>query len=847
MKKTFVVLIIAFLLVIEIFAVAPPKPGLGSSAIQRYSNIKKIVSKDSLNNLNSPSLRKVPVPKFDWKGNIKLIIIPMEFNDVKFNVSDPVADIRDKVFNMANNLSLANFYNKSSYGQTTISEAIITDVVTSTHDIDYYYGDSNGPVLAQDALQLAYTTDADFKTICDDPSGNAISVIDTNGDGAVRGADVGSSGVIPDKVFYIVIHAGPAGESNGGSNIWSHQWELSSGSAYTVGNTQFYTYLTVGELNLKDSTGNVVGSPVPILCHELGHHLGASDFYDNSSTSYQGVGRWSIMSGGVWQGYYIGGNSSVDTTFWGVDFDGYHKWLFGWLDPVELNNISTTEIELLSLSDLSLTDASSRSKMLYKYTLNSEGTEYYLFENRSNSDYDAKLFNTKPIDNGMLIYHFDENVKFSGEEVYLDNFVYHYNDTTHPACWLVRADNNANSYWDENDLYPITTNDSFTPSSTPSSYSYFSDNAPIIKNIARGVSNITFSIDNSKNFIAGVARTPLDPNSVSIITRPNFKIKTGSLITGNLRSTQEVIALSFEQVGRVYIENVDFSALAPSEYTIEVSATDTSDTVHTEAAWIYSENLIYSRLVVARDNTFEEFSLHSPQNYIISENNIDLSEATVHKDYELIPTENIEIVPHAAGKKGVYIRNGDKYELLRSITSINKTTELIVLTDNELPKINQIDEDVFEITDKYSGVKDITIKDENNKYYSAILKSDRLYLEETPEKEFLITVLDFAGNKSVARFLPKKAGERFTSVNVFPCPADSFVEFELTLNVPTSKLLKIYDNSGRLIYKQRLMAGNDHFIWDLTDRRGNPVANGVYHYEIEAGSAAARGKLVVLR
>ncbi|PLX19787.1 MAG: hypothetical protein C0601_01090 [Candidatus Muiribacterium halophilum] len=257
--------------------------------------------------------------------------------------------------------------------------------------------------------------------------------------------------------------------------------------------------------------------------------------------------------------------------------------------------------------------------------------------------------------------------------------------------------------------------------------------------------------------------------------------------------------------------------------------------------------MIYSRLVVARDNTFEEFSLHSPQNYIISENNIDLSEATVHKDYELIPTGNIEIVPHAAGKKGVYIRNGDKYELLRSITSINKTTELIVLTDNELPKINQIDEDVFEITDKYSGVKDITIKDENNKYYSAILKSDRLYLEETPEKEFLITVLDFAGNKSVARFLPKKAGERFTSVNVFPCPADSFVEFELTLNVPTSKLLKIYDNSGRLIYKQRLMAGNDHFIWDLTDRRGNPVANGVYHYEIEAGSAAARGKLVVLR
>ncbi|MDH4232841.1 MAG: M6 family metalloprotease domain-containing protein, partial [Nitrospirota bacterium] len=103
-----------------------------------------------------------------------------------------------------------------------------------------------------------------------------------------------------DSLF--VIHAGRGGENSGNSNdIWSHKWATSynvdTGSKNALNNTVYVrTYSTEPEYwyALHDMT-------IGVYAHEYGHILGLPDLYDTDYTS-QGVGRWSLMAGGSWNG-----------------------------------------------------------------------------------------------------------------------------------------------------------------------------------------------------------------------------------------------------------------------------------------------------------------------------------------------------------------------------------------------------------------------------------------------------------------------------------------------------------------------------------------------------------------
>jgi len=112
---------------------------------------------------------------------------------------------------------------------------------------------------------------------------------------------------------------------------------------------------------------------------------------------------------------------------------------------------------------------------------------------------------------------------------------------------------------------------------------------------------------------------------------------------------------------------------------------------------------------------------------------------------------------------------------------------------------------------------------------------------------------DNAGNvKKASAIFYAPGSVQINSINVFPNPAASFAQIKYTLDsVPTNVALRIYDVNGRLIYRIDGPATvNGTIIWDLNDKRGNSVANGLYYYKLIVsgnGESERFGKIAVLR
>ncbi|MFA7578252.1 MAG: hypothetical protein WC002_09330, partial [Candidatus Muiribacteriota bacterium] len=277
MKKNLLFFIL-FIFVCHVFSLAPPHPQMGAAGIDSFLQKKAFFENNTFGNLNnlmnfSPGLNSSPIRTAlpVWEGEIKLIVIPLQFSDVTFtNETELYDNIDNNIFSMTNENSLANFYFKSSFGKVTVVPAIITDVVTSEKPMSYYgladdYSSPNRPQwgspdeIAKDALSLAYEIDEDFKTIVDNPASNAISIIDLNGDGMITGIE--SLPTPPDKVFVMVIHAGGAQEVNKGikERIWSHQWVIN-----ICNNTDVFTGKG-NDPNYTLSKSKIIGESVSVF------------------------------------------------------------------------------------------------------------------------------------------------------------------------------------------------------------------------------------------------------------------------------------------------------------------------------------------------------------------------------------------------------------------------------------------------------------------------------------------------------------------------------------------------------------------------------------------------------
>jgi len=873
------ILILIYVFSFTIYSIPPPRE-LTKESIEKYNELRKIMSiksktTKSLNANYSPALNKAPVPRFNWNGTVKLIVIPMQFTDVTFSEATPEqtkSKIRDGLFGAGEN-SLASFYNASSYRKMNVEELIITDIVTSAHEMSYYgnaLDDSAGGTLPVEALNLAYTNDADFRIIADNPQNYG------NGDEYIHGVEALNMGKTLndiDNIFLMIIHAGGAQENTGSnSDIWSHQWIINGNLenpygenkelpseyifGYKVGNSTFYSYSTFAEFNTNE------GSPISIACHEFAHQLGASDFY--GATSDHGTGRWSLMDSGVWNGYYA---KQPITEWWGSDFDGYHKELFGWIEAVEMNTLpnDTNEITVKSISDLSNLNDSNK---IYKFIVNDDKSEYFLFYVKEKTHYDRFLFLSDTEESGLSILHIDENIKYTDDKIYLDNTSFYdenYNNN-HMAAWLVRANNNVSSTSGRKDLFPYdplfeNKTQDFTPSSSPSSYGYYSLNAPIIKDISRNSANsdISFKFINKKTWTVSLASNPFDSKFIHLYARPNYNPLNDSVeIILDFNSTNYNIPLKSQKT-TFSVPKADISTsitkyilwsgeqrlseLPEGSFNIVVNEYNSSGSVvnTVNSTSDFSSNSI-PFYTISKNIENNGFSLNSPSNMLYTEE-------IIQKTSELEPLYVIkgfsEEIPQITYKNSdfVFLVQQEGVWKNQEIKTTNFTAG--IFKDLEKPQITIINPREFKVNDKYSGVKDVIAYGISGKSYNILENNKNYFISKAPEEDILIEATDYSSNKT-STFL-KKAPSSFTSIDIYPVPADLFLNIKYNITSVSNVNIDILDVNGKKIQSIKDPTGSGFYSWDMTDKRGNNVSNGVYYIRLFNGNEEIIKKAVVIK
>ncbi len=192
----------------------------------------------------------------------------------------------------------------------------------------------------------------------------------------------------------IIVHAGSGTEFSGSANdIWSHSWTLSSPRSRDGVWIDQYVIQPEYWLAPGDMT-------VGVFAHEMGHgfwNLPDLYDYDTGVAASQGIGNWSLMGGGSWNGpaTLAGNKSNGASPAWP---DAWSRIQMGFTSPQLLTADGTVTFPQAYNNPGTST--------VFKIKNDQQGPqEFFLLENRQRTlnTYDQYL----PGD-GLLIWHIDE-------------------------------------------------------------------------------------------------------------------------------------------------------------------------------------------------------------------------------------------------------------------------------------------------------------------------------------------------------------------------------------------------------------------------------------------------------
>lgn len=392
-------------------------------------------------------------------GDRKVLVILMEYTDLAM-VNDSAAF--NHLFNSLHYSvdgaqgSVRDFYTDVSYGQLNL----VSDVIgpfKSKYERSYYGGndrngdDSHPEVLFEEAIKHA----AELVTLKD---------YDSDHDGYL------------DNVH--IIFAGH-GEEAGASDdaIWSH--EALFYRPYEIQGVKIDRYSCAPEL--RGNKGNGISRIGP-HCHEIGHALGAMDYYDTDYSSdgeFYGTGDWDVMAGGSWN------NDGISP----ADFNPYVKaYDFGWITPKPLPS-----------GDVTITP-SCYDPNNYYILQSSDSEDLYLVENRNRDKWGAGVPGK-----GLLFFHIHPDIAKVGNQI---------NSSAPQKCYIVcassrnqRPGTSPNSYGDiDSDGCPYpgrSGNKDFGQTSIPAAFFWDTDECGIeINNITEG-SNGAIHLTNNSIYLEG--------------------------------------------------------------------------------------------------------------------------------------------------------------------------------------------------------------------------------------------------------------------------------------------------------------------------------------------------------
>ena len=331
---------------------------------------------------------------FPHTGSPKALVILVEFQDVKFKTSDPVATfthylkgadgeaapkannayVTNVTKGMVNHGSVSQYFNDMSKGQFTPQFDIVGPVTVSNNSA--YYGGNFGN-----------STDTNFAKMIAEACKNVSNTVnfadyDQNNDGYV------------DLVY--IIYAGYSESFSGNSSdcLWpksgtNNFYEPGTNNLLMLDGKQICRYGINNELNATPSDwidGKPLLNGIGLFCHEFSHTMGLPDLYPTVETSRvdnQNPEYWDLMDGGE---YTYNGYFPTPYSPWEMD-------VMGWTTPIELGD----EAKQVSLNSY----ASDRTA----YKINGENNEYLLIQNIQTDGWWGGI--TKAFKTGMLVWRID--------------------------------------------------------------------------------------------------------------------------------------------------------------------------------------------------------------------------------------------------------------------------------------------------------------------------------------------------------------------------------------------------------------------------------------------------------
>jgi immune inhibitor A len=371
-------------------------------------------------------------PELTPSGNLNALLILVQFSDKAKQVT---ATSFDHLVFSDSAATVKDYYKQVSYSTldiVTVNLPSSIGWVTAPQTYAYYVNGQNGfGSYPQNAQRLVEDVVNAVSSVVD------FSKYDNDHDGYV------------DALF--IAHAGPGAEFTGSNNdIWSHSW-----TTYTPllhNGVYVYHYAMAPEywLTPGDMTCGV-------YCHELGHALfGLPDLYDTDYSS-EGLGDWSLMAGGSWNGATgMGESPSLP--------DAWCRYQMGFVTPTNLtSNVAGKQIR----------DAELNNVVYRLWTNGYVSNEYFLLENREKVGYDRYLPGS-----GLLIYHVDESVTTENEDEWYPGHTTsgHYLVALEQADGLFDLEKDVNR-GDSGDPYPGSSeNRNFSPLTVPGSRDYYGNN-----------------------------------------------------------------------------------------------------------------------------------------------------------------------------------------------------------------------------------------------------------------------------------------------------------------------------------------------------------------------------------
>lgn len=551
-------------------------------------------------------------------GTRRMLIILMSYQNLPFVKSK--SDY-EKLFNEEGYSedhaqgSVRDFYLASSYGQLELTSDIYGPY-TASRNMEFYGGNSgmnNGPdANAYGLFEEAITNVAREADL---------SLYDGDGDGFI------------DNVH--IIFAGYGEEAGASSNaIWSH--EATFYRPYEIQGLKIDRYSCAPEL--RGNSGNGISRIGP-HCHEIGHALGAMDYYDtdySTNGEFLGTGKWDVMASGSWN------NEGITP----ADFNPYVKaYDFGWIRP-----------GALPLGDVTIQPSSSGAENYY-ILKSAEYGDYYLLENRIKGNREDGLPGE-----GLLLFHIHSDIANAGNEI---------NATAPQKCYAVCASsrtpipgNTPASYGDINtDGCPFpgrTGNVSFGQNSIPRAF-YWEDSTCGIE-----INNIALTSNGDVTLTNNSVGASVEPVNMQSVFFEGFE-NEGHLAIPSASSWQ--IEDNPENTMTYIDKPVAFEGVKSLQLSAKESASDITDSIEFVCAPLNSErkrlkisvaslylrfnkpNIIRVCYRESNDPTWRSAEISSTENnhwrqsYIELPNNVDVRFRIVGTAYagSIVAIDNIEI------------------------------------------------------------------------------------------------------------------------------------------------------------------------------------------------------------